>query len=320
MSEAAAPATRPTDDLILPFFLPALGLNGRLVKLGRVADDILCRHDYPEPVARLLGETLALTAALAGSIKYDGIFTLQARGDGALSMLVADLTTEGHLRGYAGLDKRRFAALGEAAPRNPVPRYLGAGHLVFTVDQGAETQRYQGVVELTGATLAECTQHYFRQSEQIETVLHLAVGRAGGAWRAGALTVQRLPAAPRDGSNAWDIAAFDEERREDAWRRVAALTGTLADAELLDPALRPESLLYRLFHEDGVRAGAAKTLLDRCRCSRERAANALRMLDEAELARSAEDGIVTVTCQFCNRHEKFEAADLRGLGPGPAAA
>jgi molecular chaperone Hsp33 len=306
------------DDYAMPFLLPGLDLTGRLVKLGPAVDAILTRHDYPAPIATLLGETLALAGVLASSIKYDGIFTLQSAGDGPVRVLVADLTSDGHLRGFAGFDRARFDALKPDTPAAPVPRLLGAGHLAFTVDQGEGTERYQGIVELAGPTLAACAQHYFRQSEQIDTVLRLAVGRVGGRWRAGALMVQRLPKAERDGGTRWDMAALDDDAREDDWRRIAALIGTLHDAELLDPALGGHALLFRLFHEEGVRAAPPRAVVDRCRCTRERAAGTLRMLERGELSGYMVDGAVIVTCQFCNRHERFTDADLDAIFAAPA--
>ncbi len=303
----------PDDDAIQPFMIEDMRLRGRLVRLGPALDAIVTRHDYPEPVAALLSETLLLACTLANTIKYEGVFTLQAQGDGPVRLLVADVTSTGHVRAYAGLDRARFDGLGKAAPGNPVPRYLGAGHLAFTVDQGARTERYQGIVDLAGATLAACAQHYFRQSEQIQTVIHLAVGRRGGKWRAGGLMVQRLPRAAQDFDTAWNMESLAEEQREDDWRKVAALVSSVKDAELLDPALAPPQLLYRLFHEDGVRLYRRRPLADRCRCSRERAGNTLRMLERSELDEAKIDGAVVVTCEFCNRHERFDDRDLDTL-------
>jgi molecular chaperone Hsp33 len=314
----------PDDDAIQPFMIEDLRLRGRLVRLGPALGAIIARHDHPPPVAALLAETVALACTLANTIKYDGIFTLQAQGDGPVRVVMADVTSGGHVRAYAGVDRARLAALGPGAPANPVPRYLGAGRLVFTVDQGPNTERYQGVVDLAGATLAECAQHYFRQSEQIQTIIHLAAGCEAGAgagaegWRAGALMVQRLPRDAGDAASAWSLAGLEEDEREDGWRRVAALVGSVKDAELLDPALPPAHLLYRLFHEDGVRLYKRRALEDRCRCSRERAADALRMLGRAEAEAGMTDGVVTVTCEFCSRHERFDGHDLDGLFAGHA--
>lgn len=308
----------PEDDAIQPFMIEDMRLRGRLVRLGAALDAIVTRHDYPGPVATLLAETVVLACTLANTIKYDGVFTLQAQGDGPLHLLMADVTSAGHVRAYAGLDRARFDELSDKSPENPVPRYLGAGHLAFTVDQGPRTERYQGIVDLSGATLAQCAQHYFRQSEQIQTVIHLAVGRRNGHWRAGGLMVQRLPRDQQDFDTAWNMESFAEEEREDHWRKVAALISSVKDAELLDPALAPPQLLYRLFHEDGVRLYRRRPLADRCRCSRERAGNTLRMLERRELDDAKIDGAVVVTCQFCNRHERFDDADLDALFAAPA--
>jgi molecular chaperone Hsp33 len=308
----------PDDDAIQPFMIEDLRLRGRLVRLGPAVDAIVTRHDYPLPVASLLAETLLLACTLANTIKYDGIFTLQAQGDGPVRLLVADVTSDGHVRAYAGLDRARFDELKLTSPENPVPRYLGAGHLAFTVDQGPRTERYQGIVDLAGATLAACAQHYFRQSEQIETVIHLAVGRHAGKWRAGGLMVQRLPRDQKDFDSAWNMESLAEEEREDDWRRVAALVGSVKNAEMLDPLLAPPQLLYRLFHEDGVRLYRRRPIADRCRCSRERAGNTLRMLERHELDEAKIDGAVVVTCQFCNRHERFDDRDLDAIFAKPA--
>jgi len=322
MNQGGAPrldlTLAPEDDAIQPFMIEDMRLRGRLVRLGPAVDAIVTRHDYPEPVAALLAETLVLACTLANTIKYEGIFTLQAQGDGPVRLLVADVTSAGHVRAYAGLDRARFDELSPASPENPVPRYLGAGHLAFTVDQGARTERYQGIVDLAGPTLAACAQHYFRQSEQIETVIHLAKGRRAGKWRAGALMVQRLPRERNDFDTAWHMASLAEEEREDHWRRVAVLIGSVKDAELLDPALAPPHLLYRLFHEDGVRLYRRRPIADRCRCTRERAGNTLRMLERRELDEAKIDGAVVVTCQFCNRHERFDDRDLDALFAAPA--
>jgi molecular chaperone Hsp33 len=195
MSDAASTGRR-TDDLVQPFQIDAPGLRGRLVRLGASVDEVLSRHDYPEPVAHLLGETLALTAALSGALKYDGVFSLQTKGDGPIRMMVADITSQGAMRGYAAFDEQALAGAlgpGAGAPISaPVPRLLGRGHLAFTVDQGPDTERYQGIVELSGSTLADCAHHYFRQSEQLQAGIRLACGRTAAPdgstrWRAGAL-------------------------------------------------------------------------------------------------------------------------------------
>ena len=312
-SSAAAPAPA-ADDLIQPFQIDGSGLRGRLVRLGPAVDAILRRHDYPPPVARMLGEGLALAAALAGGLKYDGVFTLQTKGDGAITMMVADVTSSGDLRGYAQFDAERLArAMVAGDVERSVPRLMGAGYLAFTVDQGAHTERYQGIVELLGMTLADCVHHYFQQSEQIGTAVKLACapGPAGAGWRATALTLQQMPA--EGGINA-DIAP--ETDRSEFWRRAVTLMGSSTTAELLNPTLAPERLLYRLFHEDGVRIWPVQALRERCRCTADRVETVLRALTPAEIDDMTVDGAVTVTCQFCNTLRRYDEPALKALRAG----
>ena len=290
------------DDLIQPFQIEASAIRGRLVRLGPAVDEILTRHDYPDVIAGVLGEAMALAALLSTALKYKGIFTLQAKGNGPLSLLVADITSTGDLRGYAQFDPQTTAALlSQAGPTPSLPRLLGSGYLAFTVDQGPHTERYQGIVELTGATLAECVHHYFRQSEQLETALKVACARdAEGRWRTGGLMVQRMP----------DPAGLGSERDEEGWRRAAVFMAGCTSAELLDPELSPERLLYRLFHEDGVRAFRKRPLRFACRCSRERVADMLGALPKHDIEEIKEDLETVVTCEFCSARYVFSPADL----------
>src|SRR5579875_27274 len=203
------------DDLVQPFQIEPFALRGRLVRLGAAIDSILTRHAYPPPVAQLLGEAIALAVALAGALKYDGVFTLQTKGDGPIHLMVADVTSAGAVRGYAQYDEAKLAkAMAGGEPGHSVPRLLGAGYLAFTVDQGEHTDRYQGIVELQGATLAECAHHYFRQSEQVQTGIKLAVGHDGERWRAGGVMLQRLPT---EGGAA---SAAESDAQDDGWRRA----------------------------------------------------------------------------------------------------
>jgi len=297
------PARR--DDLIQPFKIEGQAVRGRLVRMGPLVDEILRRHEYPEVVAALLAEMLVLAAALAGALKYEGVFTLQTKGDGPVRLMVADVTTSGDLRGYAQFDRERLAAVVEGSPSTApsVPRLLGAGHLAFTVDQGTHTERYQGIVELTGATLAECVHHYFRQSEQLEAAIKIAVGRQpNGPWRAGALMLQRLP--PEAGA---------DDEVEDGWRRALVFMASSTESELLDPRLEPNDLLYRLFHEDGVRVFAPADLQAGCRCSRERVERVLRSFPPDEVKSLIVDGQVVATCEFCSSRYTFSEDEIAAL-------
>jgi molecular chaperone Hsp33 len=296
------------EDGVQPFQIGAGSVRGRLVRLGPALDSILGPHAYPPTVERLLVESLTLTATLAATLKYDGIFTLQAQGDGPVSLVVADVTSAGRLRGYARYDE---AAL-PADPAAPPAATLGKGHLAFTVDQGPDTDRYQGIVALEGATLADCAQHYFRQSEQLDTDLRMVADHGPRSWSAACLMVQRMPA---DQPGA-PILTADEA--EENWRRATILAASATAAELLDPALPPERLLWRLFHAEGLQCFATRPLEAGCRCSRERVGATLRSFPRAEIEDLRDgDGKVTVTCEFCKTAYAFGDTDLdRVYNPG----
>jgi molecular chaperone Hsp33 len=310
----------PTDDIVLPFEITSSGLRGRLVRLGPAVDVILRRHAYPAPVATALAEMVAISAALAVTLKYDGIFTMQVKGDGPVRLMVADVTTDGALRGYAQFDADAVAALG--AERPSVPRLFGAGYLAFTVDQGVHTERYQGIVELTGSTLAECAHHYFRQSEQFQAGLKVAASELVAAdgsrlWRAGALMLQRLPpegaqgsAEGRDLAQPLDLA---REEAEDAWRRALMLASSATSAELVHPDLPAWKLVDRLYLAEGVRIYRPHEMVHRCRCSRERVSDVLRSLPPAEIDSLKIDDRIEVRCEFCNQNHVFGSADLAAL-------
>lgn len=310
MPRQAAAAPSSESDLVQPFLLESSGIRGDLVRLGSVTDRIITRHAYPAPLAALLCEMLALTAMLSSMMKYDGVFSLQTKGDGPVGLMVADMTSKGHLRGYAGFDAAKLEAAlagdGGASDevRPGVAELLGAGYLAFTMDQGPGTERYQGIVDLSGPALADCLQHYFRQSEQIQTGLIVASGGTRGAWTSAGLILQRLPS-PAPGPNA-PAGPPDE----DAWRRAMILQASCTQDELLDPELPVNDLLYRLFHEEGVRVFRRRPLVARCRCARKRLEETLRSLPRAEIEDLRVDGEVVVTCEYCNRRYRFDDAAL----------
>jgi molecular chaperone Hsp33 len=297
------PGNRRPDDIIQPFQIEAPGLRGRLVRLGSAVDTILKRHDYPLPVAALLAEALALAATLSAALKYEGIFTLQLKGDGPVGMLVTDVTSEGAMRGYAEVSGTLPDAADIAAA--PVHSLVGKGYLAFTVDQGEHTERYQGIVELTGDSLTECIDHYFRQSEQFAAAMQVTAGRNdAGDWRAGAMMLQRLPDKE---------AIVAREERDEAWRRSVILMSSVTAAELLDPALAPADLLFRLFHEDGVRVFEQQPVAFGCRCSRERATRILASLAREEVEDLIVEGKITVTCQFCSTTHDFAEDEIESF-------
>jgi molecular chaperone Hsp33 len=320
-------------DAALPFQLDALGVRGRMVRLSESLDAVIGRHGYPPAVARPLAEAMVLCATLATSLKYDGIFTLQISGDGPIGLLVTDFTTDGALRGYAQFDSWKLAvALGAGsdgtlisgeAPDGYVPKLFGHGRLTFTVDQGRHTERYQGVVPLEGATLADCAHTYFRQSEQLPTGIKIVArhetdgdgpGNAGkGHWRASALMVQQMP---EFDAGRVDI---DQEQREDDWRKAVILMASATAAEMLDPDLPGETLLHRLFHDERPRRFADRPFAARCRCSRERIDRVLRSIRREELDDMRDQsGRVSVKCEFCSTEYTYDDRDLDRLYAPPA--
>jgi molecular chaperone Hsp33 len=306
------------DDAIRPFQVDALDLRGRAIQMGPVLDAILSRHDYPAPVSRLLGEAIVLAVLLGSSLKSEARFTLQTKTDGPVRMLVVDYRASGDIRAYASFDAAAVAG-GEAGGSGAL---LGKGVLAMTIDQGPLVNQYQGVVPLNGDGLEAVAHEYFRQSEQIPTRVRLAVAeihvRDGGAlrrsWRAGGLIAQFLPEAPErmrkadlPGGDAPDSAAAAHVvADDDAWVEARSLVGTIEDHELLDPEVPVDRLLYRLFHERGVRVFDARAVADHCSCSRERVEGLLRQFSADEITASIEDGAIAVTCEFCGTRYGFD--------------
>lgn len=296
------------ENVVLPFQVESAGLRGRFVRVGPLLTEVLSRHDYPEPVSRLLAELMVLTALLGSALKYDGVFTLQTNSKGPVSILVADMTSDGAARAYAQFDPDRLPGLAEGPNLSPVPGLLGEGYLAFTVDQGPDTERYQGIVGLEGQTLTDCIHHYFRQSEQIDAAIKIAVSHAEGAhdWQGGAIMVQRLPE---------EAGAPGRKHVEDeeCWREAVTLLGSARAEELTDATLPPDRLLYRLFHEPGVRAFPPHELAFGCRCSRARVERTLVAFPRDEVMDLMVDGKIDVKCEFCGKNYEFDEGALKAL-------
>ena len=308
----------PVPDLVIPrgvqpFYLEKKPVRGRLVRLGTLADALLSRHARPPLVLRLMGEALALTAALATALKYRGTFSLQAKGDGAVSMLLADCTDSGGLRGYARADAERLDALLVGNPTPSARALLGDGYFAFTCDQGADMERYQGIVAIEGESLAQMTGAYFRTSEQLRSEVFLAAARGPDGWRASALVIERVAGeggvAAEGSSDAEPDDVFDADH-DDAWNTALALASTIKPAELLDDTLSAEALLHRLFHAEGLMLDRARALSYGCRCSRAHLAQVLENFGAADLDHMAEAGAITMTCEFCNLDFKFDRAEI----------
>lgn len=290
------------DDLILPFQVGESAVRGRVVRLGPAIDRILGAHKFPSSVSELLGEATALVAMMGASLKFDGKLIFQAQGDGPVRVLVADYTTDGGLRATASFDEK-------AASLKGLGPLIGKGHMAMTIDQGADMERYQGVTPLDGETLAEAAVAYFDQSEQIPTAVKLAVGRVaapgkGETWRAGGIIVQFVPG--EGGSRERGEAALSRPEERDLWDRAAAFLATTQADELLDPLLSAEDLLYRLYHEDGVRVFTPSAVRAECGCNSDKIAAVLGRYTTEELADMVEGGFIRVGCEFCRTEYLFD--------------
>ena len=282
------------DNLVAAFQIEGWPVRGRITRLGAAVDEILSRHDYPEAVANLLGEACALAALVGSSLKFEGRLIVQAQGDGPVSYVVCDYDSDGALRGYCRYDAARVAEVSQGFALPGARTLLGDGLFVMTIDQGPDMERYQGITPIEGETLALCAERYFDQSEQTPTRVRLAVGQlqtdAGLIWRAGGMMLQNIAEDDARGST------------QDVWERAQALFATLGEDELVDPLAPPEVLLFRLFHEDGVRLEQARPLKDFCRCSQDRIMTVLQSFSAEERADMVEaDGRIRVTCEYCSR-------------------
>lgn len=296
------------DDLVANFQIDATPVRGRIARLG--ADSlapILDRHDYPTELARLLGEAVTLAALVGSSLKFKGRLLIQAEGSGAVTMLVGEYSTGGGLRGYARYDEALWNNLERInkGGRPHMPQLFGSGALALIMIQDDRPQQpYQGVVPLVRGSLADCAEDYFAQSEQLPTKVSLSVAEhsVGGAkaqWRSGGMLLQKI---------AGDDARGDTQ--ED-WNAAQAIFGTLTDGELADPDLSADGLLFRLFHETGVRIEERTGLSDKCACNAERLRTTLEQMPDSELVDIAEgDETLGIDCQFCNRHYDIPLTDL----------
>jgi molecular chaperone Hsp33 len=267
-------------------------IRGELVGLSDSYHHVLAKHSYPQPVAQLLGELLAAASLLIGTLKFEGLLILQARSSGAVPLLMVECSSAGELRGIARYHAEQVgaaAALGELMPD---------GVLAITVDPESG-QRYQGIVDLQGTTLADCLTNYFETSEQLPTRFWLC---ADGQ-RARGLLLQQLPA----------DRLKEPEEREASWQHAIALANTLQAEELL--GLDNQALLHRLYHEEPLRLFDPRALQFRCSCSRERSARALIRLGQADAEALVQEhgGTVEIDCEFCNERYLFDAADVLQL-------
>ena len=293
-------------DFIVPFQLENAPVRGRLLRISTVLDDILSKHNYPDQVSALLAEAITLVTLLGSWLKYEGIFTLQAQGNGPVKLLVADYTHQGAVRGYAQFDASDLSVI-----PNSFSELMGEGFLTFTVDQSAQVEntsgRYQGIVEMKGESLTEAIRHYFQQSEQLRTDFRLAIEKVNHHWHAGAISIQSLP--PESELQREDLA--DDNAVPPHWDEARAYIGTCTPAELLNADLHPDQLLFNLYHEMGIRTYPPVTLRHNCRCSVEKLKDVAAMLSAEERDELQHDGVIDFTCEFCNSHYKVNVSEIQ---------
>lgn len=292
-------------DSAVGFALPSRHARGRLVRLGPVLEEILSAHAYPAPIAHVLGEALALTALLGATLKdAGGQLTLQAQTEnGIVDLLVADYKG-GELRGYVRFDRERLAAEPGAHPS--LEALFGKGYLAITFDQSATAERYQGIVPLEGESLADAVEHFFSQSEQIPSLVRIAVDDSGHI--AGGILLQHLP----EGEEGRERLHTRLDHPE--WDHVRILGETVRAGELTDPSLPLEDLLWRLFHdEEEVRLLSTTPLARVCRCNEAHIRAVLARFPADERAEMAdEEGMISVDCEFCSTVYRVPLAELDG--------
>lgn len=303
MTDHAATAPVLHDDLAAAFQIEGWPVRGRLVRMGDAINTILSSHDYPLPVARLLGEACALAALVGSALKFDGRLLVQAQGDGPVRYVLADYGTDGTMRGFCRFDEGELTALCDSNETPGAQDLLGKGVFIMTLDRGPDFERTQGLTPIEGDSLSSCAEHYFVQSEQIPTKVNLALGQittdTGTQYRAGGALIQ--------------VIAGDEARgsTEEVWDRTRALFQTLSDDELVDPTITAETLLYRLFHEDGVRLEGPTPLKAVCRCSRDRIVTVLQSFPEDERNEMIEeDGKIHANCEYCSTDYLIDPAEV----------
>ncbi|MEM6415783.1 MAG: Hsp33 family molecular chaperone [Pseudomonadota bacterium] len=298
------------DDVIVPFKVGQTAVRGRAVRLGPAIDKILSAHDFDDAVSEVVGEASVLVAAMGAALKFDGKLILQLQGDGPMPLVVADYTSNGALRAMATVEPSDEKSTSTESESRCLSDLLGKkSHMMLTVDQGPDMDRYQGVTPVEGDRLEKASIAYFDQSEQIPTAVRLAVGRfsrrgEAPVWRAGGIIVQFVPA--EGGVRERGEAVLQSQDDLETWNRAEAFISTVQFDELLDPDLSTERLLYRLFHEDGVRVFDSLPVKADCSCDADKIRAVLKRYPPEELADMMEDGAIRVTCEFCRKVYLFD--------------
>ncbi len=296
---------------VLPFIIDATPLGGRVVRLHDSLNSILTRHNYPYAVSVLLGQFMTLGVSLATALKFDGVFTFEARGDGMVPLLVADITANGAIRGYAQIADRITTAdmpAYDSIKHALVSTLMGTGHMMFTVDQMGTHERYQGIVALENPSWEQCMATYFEKSMQFQSVFRVACTQYKHGWVSGCIALQKMPEESQQHHIDTEIDTENEK-----WNRAAIVLKSITDTELTDINIPPEHLLHCLYHDQSVRVYPPTLLHDTCRCSRQKMLNAIAQIPQHERSELLNaDGVVQVHCEYCATTQNF-TADHIGL-------
>lgn len=306
-------------DFYQPFLIDESHVKGNFIRLGEAVDIILSRHQYPDSISQLLAEQVVLACMLSGNLGEGGALTMQAKGsgEGPVKFTVVDVKANGDMRGYAELTDdadEKLAALKKSGQEPRLQDLLGRqGYLAITMTPSANSQQYQGIVALDGEDLSAALTEYFTQSEQIHVSIKVAVGKIADKgktkWYASGMMVQRMP--EEGGKKGAKVKQHEEQEN---WNRAKIFMNTVTNEELLNPMLAPQTLLIRLFNEDGVWVYEPKQLQVNCSCSRDRIEDVLSTFAVEDIEdMKSDDGVISVNCQFCNKTEVFREEDIRRI-------
>ncbi|MDC0456517.1 Hsp33 family molecular chaperone HslO [Alphaproteobacteria bacterium] len=284
------------DNHIIPFQLGGNKVRGSIVRLGSAVSEIIKRHNYPNNIEGLLADTLTITACLGSRMKHEGIFTIQAKGTGEVHTLFSDITNNGFLRGYVGLNADF------SNQESDLISLMGSGHITFMLDQGKYSKRYQGIVALEDKSISKSAELYFNNSEQLDTrfvVFNHYNSQSDSKEKlfpSGLIMIQKMPTK----------VDMDEEQNSEVWENAISFLSTLKKEECLSISLTSENILFRLFNEVGVTVYDEIVIQDKCRCSKEKVEFAIQNLNKDELNEISDDkGNIKVICEFCKIERSF---------------
>lgn len=289
-------------DIVLPFHLARTGIRGRLVRLKDSAQKIIEQHNYPEIVNIYMGQAIALSQAIMNCFKFEGRFILQISGDGPIKLIVVDTNSQGDIRACARFDDELLSQVHQDNLKK-LHYVFGKATMVMTLDPESSQEQYQGIVELVGSSLAESANHFFKQSEQLETGIVVVSDVDSDKLPCATIMIQRLPLQD-------DFSIEEKELLDDSWIHALSLVGSTTKKELLDPQLLNSDLLYRLFWEEGVRVYEGKPCQAKCRCSETRIREMLATFSSEDIQDMIEEQMISVTCEFCGETYTFDETEF----------